>query len=53
VSREVARLIADDVPLGHIEDRLRAEGFSDLTASGLRMVARGETSIEEFARVMG
>ncbi|MEF3168321.1 MAG: GspE/PulE family protein [Deltaproteobacteria bacterium] len=53
VSKEVARLIADDVPLWHIEDRLRAEGFTDLTASGLRMVARGETSIEEFMRVVG
>jgi len=53
VSKDMERLIADDAPLGRIEDRLKAEGFSDLAASGLRMVARGETSIEELARVIG
>jgi type IV pilus assembly protein PilB len=47
------RLIAEDAPLGKIEDQARLEGFTDLMYSARQKILAGTTSLEEILRVIG
>ena len=53
LSKEILALIAQEAPLGEIETVARQEGFYDFAEAGKKKVASGETSIEEFKRVIG
>ncbi|NDY42315.1 Flp pilus assembly complex ATPase component [Dissulfurirhabdus thermomarina] len=53
MSRELLRLIAEEAPMGAIEDQARAEGFRDLVEIGKKKVLAGETSLDEMQRVLG
>ncbi|MDA8162977.1 MAG: GspE/PulE family protein [Desulfobacteraceae bacterium] len=51
-TKEILRLVAEDAPLGDIDDQARKEGFADLMDIGLTKVKRGETSLDEIQRVI-
>ena len=53
ISDNLMRLIADDAPLGALEDAARSEGVTDLRSSGINKVRAGVTSLEELVRVIG
>ena len=53
ISDGIMRLIASDAPLGQLEDAVRAEGVTELRASGINKVRSGVTSLEELVRVIG
>ena len=53
ISDKIMRLIASDAPLGQLEDAVRAEGVTDLRASGINKVRTGVTSLAELIRVIG
>jgi len=53
VSGHVSELIAADAPIIDIENAAREEGFYDMQEAGRKKVMAGETSVEEFVRVLG
>ncbi len=53
LSGKISELIAADASIHEIEKEARREGFYDLYEAGRRKVIAGETSIDEFVRVLG
>ncbi|OCC15094.1 Type IV fimbrial assembly, ATPase PilB [Dissulfuribacter thermophilus] len=53
LSKTILTLIAQEAPLGEIEAQARKEGFYDFAQAGIKKITRGETSIEEYQRVIG
>ncbi len=52
-SNQVLKLISQGASLVDIEEQARKEGFYSLKEAAIKKVARGETSIEEFRRLIG
>ena len=53
VSERLKELIATDASTLEIENAAREEGFYDLQEAGRKKVISGETSVEEYVRVLG
>ena len=51
-TKDILRLLAEDAPLGAIDDQARKEGFYDLMYMGLTRVKKGDTSLDEIQRVI-
>ncbi len=49
----INELIASDASIVEIETAAREDGFYDMQEAGRRKVIAGETSVEEFVRVLG